>query len=112
MERKLYIDKSCKICLRYASYIESEKSCEIEIRDIKSLSEDLCLKDEMIFESNNEYFYGFDAIIKSMEVRKKSSIITKLLKAIPTYLSRNIYKFITRNRHQISKLRDIIKPKS
>ena len=25
----------------------------------------------MIFESNNEYFYGFDAIIKSMEAEKE-----------------------------------------
>ena len=112
MKGKLYIDKSCKVCLKYASYIKSEESCEIAIQDIKSLGEDSYLRDEMIFESNNEYFYGFDAIIKSMEAEKKSSIITKLLKAMPTHLGKKIYKSIAKNRKKISKLFNIIKPKS
>ncbi len=112
MKGKLYIDQSCRICLKYASYIKSEESCKIAIQDIKSLDEDSYLRDEMVFESNNEYFYGFDAIIKSMEVEKESSIITKLLKAIPTHLGKNIYKSVAKNRKKISKLFNIIKPKS
>jgi predicted DCC family thiol-disulfide oxidoreductase YuxK len=112
MKGKLYIDQSCRICLKYASYIKSEESCKIAIQDIKSLDEDSYLRDEMVFESNNEYFYGFDAIIKSMEVEKESSIITKLLKAIPTHLGKSIYKSVAKNRKKISKLFNIIKPKS
>ena len=111
MGNKLYIDKSCKICTRYASYMKSEESCKMEIEDIGNLENHLRLKDEMIFEANGEYYYGMEAILRSMESSKQSSLATKIVRSIPKVIGKNLYKLISGNRYKISKLLDIIKPK-
>ena len=66
----------------------------------------------MIFESEGKYFYGIDAVIKSMEARNNQSFLTKLLKILPNYIGKNLYKFIAKNRYKISKLFNVIKPES
>lgn len=112
MGDKLYIDKSCKICSAYGSYIYPKKSCAVQIRDIRELKGRKKTEDEIIFESNNKYYSGVDGIIKSMQVTNKSSLYIKLLIYTPKFLAKNIYKFISHNRYRISKLFTIIKPKS
>ncbi|MEE2975546.1 MAG: DCC1-like thiol-disulfide oxidoreductase family protein [Thermodesulfobacteriota bacterium] len=112
MDKKLYIDESCNICSNYASYMKSGEKCEIEIQDIKKLGKDFYLNNEMIFESEGKYFYGIDAVIKSMEARNNQSFLTKLLKILPNYIGKNLYKFIAKNRYKISKLFNVIKPES
>ena len=110
--KKLYIDKSCNICLKYASYIKSNKTNKIEILDINELKKEGFSKNEMVFESNNEYFSGSDAVLESMRTNKSSSIALKILKAMPNYIRKKSYKIISENRYRISRLFNIIKPKS
>ena len=110
MGNKLYIDKSCKICKTYGAYITSEKSIKMEIEDINSL-ENLESKDEIVFKSDDKYYYGVDGIIKSMEASSKSPIYTKILIYTPKVITKKIYKFISSNRYRISKLFSVIKPK-
>ena len=110
MGNKLYIDKSCKICKTYGAYITSEKSIKMEIEDINSL-ENLESKDEIVFKSDDKYYYGVDGIIKSMEASNKSPIYIKILIYTPKVITKKIYKFISCNRYRISKLFSVIKPK-
>ncbi|HIC76250.1 MAG TPA: DUF393 domain-containing protein [Candidatus Dadabacteria bacterium] len=110
--KKLYIDKSCDICLKYAAYIKSNEINKIEILDIDELKKENFIKKEMVFESDNKYFSGSDAVLESMRTNKSSSIVFKILKMVPNAIRKKSYKIISENRHRISKLFVIIKPKS
>ena len=94
----------------FVSYITSEKSIKMEIEDINSL-ENLESKDEIVFKSDDKYYYGVDGIIKSMEASNKSPIFIKILIYTPKVITKKIYKFISNNRYRISKLFSVIKPK-
>jgi len=109
---KLYIDKSCKICKSYESYINSNKSLKLEVNDINNLDKDVLIRGELIFKNNGQYYFGVEAIIKSMEATKKPYLYIKILKIFPRIFSNFIYKLIARNRYRISRLLSIIKPKS
>lgn len=111
MANKLYIDKTCKICLSYGKYINSNKSVKINILDINDLRERSTGNDQIIFESKENHYYGIEGIIESMQISKKNPIVVKLLKFIPKILINSAYKLISRNRHKISRLLTIIKPK-
>ena len=112
MANKLYIDKSCKICNSYESYINSDKSLKLEVNDINNLDNNLKMRNELVFKNNGQYYFGVEAIIKSMEATKKPYLYIKIFKIVPKIFSNFIYKLIARNRYKISKLLSVIKPKS
>ena len=112
MGNKLYIDESCRICTSYGLYINSNKSLQLEIKDIKDLEEDLKIMDQIVYKTDNKCYLGVDGIIKSMEETKKSIFFINILKTIPNFIIRFIYRLIASNRYRISKLISIVKPKS
>jgi len=112
MGNKLYIDKSCRICSTYATYINSNKSIKLDIKDINNSKNSLETKNQIVFEYNKKCFYGAEGIMKSLEVTKKHTVWYKILNLAPKFLVNYIYKLISENRYKISKLLSIIKPKS
>ena len=112
MAKKLYIDKSCDICLKYASYIESNKTDRIAILDIKDLKEESFSKDEIVFEVNNDFFCGPDAILESMATSRSSPTTLRILKITPRFIRAIVYRILSKNKYKISKLFNIVEPKS
>tara|TARA_Y100001936_G_scaffold41686_4_gene40267 strand:- start:2429 stop:2761 length:333 start_codon:yes stop_codon:yes gene_type:complete len=91
----LYIDKNCTICSNFGKKIVKQNQ-NIKIKDytVKGKS--------IIFETDKNIYYEFEAINKALETIGIENKILKLILKTPKFLQKLLYKILSRSRKIIS----------
>ncbi|MBT3445360.1 DUF393 domain-containing protein [bacterium] len=111
MKRKLFVDKSCLMCDSFGKYIELKKGKNIKVLNIEEIEEESEI-DAMVYRTDNDSYYGIEALIEVIKDIKELNYIYKVLLITPKRLRRFLYSKLSSNREIVSKLFKIIKPKS
>jgi len=98
---KVYIDSNCKLCTSYGNFLKNKNSdlvladqLDLDIKDIS--------KDELVYQRNNQKYYGDEAIIESLYDLGKYFKFFKLLKLFPAKFSYLLYKIFAKNRYRFN----------
>ena len=98
---KIYIDSNCNLCIGYAEFLKNKNSNLVVANQSDLLTQDF-IKDELVYERNNEKYYANEAIIESIYDLGSFFKVVKLFKVFPTSFSYILYKIFANNRYRFN----------
>ena len=60
---KIYIDSNCNLCIGYGEFLKNKNSNLVVANQSDLMTQDF-IKDELVYERNNEKYYANEAIIE------------------------------------------------
>ncbi len=98
---KIYIDSNCNLCIGYGEFLKNKNSNLVVANQSDLLTQDF-IKDELVYERNNEKYYANEAIIESIYDLGSFFKVVKLFKVFPTSFSYILYKIFANNRYRFN----------
>ena len=98
---KIYIDSNCNLCIGYGEFLKNKNSNLVVANQSDLMTQDF-IKDELVYERNNEKYYANEAIIESIYDLGSFFKVVKLFKVFPTSFSYILYKIFANNRYRFN----------
>ena len=98
---KIYIDSNCNLCIVYGEFLKNKNSNLVVANQLDLMTQDF-IKDELVYERNNEKYYANEAIIESIYDLGSFFKVVKLFKVLPTSFSYILYKIFANNRYRFN----------
>ena len=89
------------MCSGYGEFLKNRNSDLVLANHLELEKEDI-IKDELVYEKNNEKYYASQAIVESIYDLGSFFKVVKLLNLFPARISYVLYKIFSNNRYRFN----------